>query len=454
MGPRRKYPARFPAPRVGNRIGRRAAAPLAALLSGLLSGLLLPAAAQAQIKVRKADCFFAADGRTVIDGVCEFLTDARSYGVGGFRLATYTDGYLRDGVVVSVTAPGQGTATWNREPGGKPEDGPADGVTGEGACWTGSRSRICAWKVGEGRPGFGGAPAAAPEAGAPRAADCYLEVAGDVRLDGACQFRSETGQTGARGFEIRSYAAGKLDVVAQLVRDPQNPLRATAFWNGSSGGLRAAEALGALSPSGPCWDNDGVRLCVWQPGQPRGGWDRRDGGTAPARDRPAEARAPAPPDTPPSPSPSPSQPPPGDSAEARDPPSGTFLKLSFRGRCESLMMDGEDLTATCAPEAVSTSVVGSPKAGFIFGTTDGKAMAFLASAKGFVEGGTLHQPVDEVMYAERDQSTFKVKGTCEMPNPMGGPVVITCDARSANSTYAVRFRTDGGKPVLTRGDPK
>ncbi len=166
MGPRRKDPARFPAPRAGSRIGHRTAA----LMAGLLAGLLLPAAAQAQIKVRKADCFFAADGRTVIDGVCEFLTDARSYGVGGFRLATYTDGYLRDGVVVSVTAPGQGTATWNREPGGKPEDGPADSVTAEGACWTGSRSRICAWKVGEGRPGFGGAPAAAPEAGAPRAA--------------------------------------------------------------------------------------------------------------------------------------------------------------------------------------------------------------------------------------------------------------------------------------------
>ena len=155
MGPRRKDPARFPAPRAGRRIGHRTAA----LMAGLLAGLLMPAAAQAQIKVRKADCFFAADGRTVIDGVCEFLTDARSYGVGGFRLATYTNGYLRDGVVVSVTAPGQGTATWNREPGGKPEDGPADSVTAEGACWTGSRSRICAWKVGEGRPGFGGAPA-------------------------------------------------------------------------------------------------------------------------------------------------------------------------------------------------------------------------------------------------------------------------------------------------------
>lgn len=448
MAPRRRSnPARFPAPRAGRRLALFAAA--------LLAGLLLPAAAQAQIKVRKADCFFAADGRTVIDGVCEFLTDARSYGVGGFRLATYDNGYLRDGVVVSVTAPGRGTATWNREPGGKPEDGPADGVTSEGACWTGSRSRVCAWKVGEGRPGFGGAPAAAPEAGAPRAADCYLEVAGDVRLDGACQFRAETGQTGARGFEIRSYSGSKLDVVAQLVRDPQNPLKATAFWNGSSGGLRAAESLGALSPSGPCWDNDGVRLCVWQPGQPRGGWDRRDGGTAPSRDRPAEARAPAPPDTPPPPSQSPSPPPaPRDTAEARDPPPGTFLKLSFKGRCESLVMDGEDLTALCASGAVNTSVVGSPKAGFIFGTTDGKAMAFLASAKGLVAGGTLRQPIDELMYAERDQSTIKVKGTCELPNPMGGPVVITCNAQSTNSTYAVRFRTDGGKPVLERSDPK
>ncbi|RUP11476.1 MAG: hypothetical protein EKK43_26260, partial [Methylobacterium sp.] len=79
MAPRRRSnPARFPAPRAGRRLALFAAA--------LLAGLLLPAAAQAQIKVRKADCFFAADGRTVIDGVCEFLTDARSYGVGGFRL--------------------------------------------------------------------------------------------------------------------------------------------------------------------------------------------------------------------------------------------------------------------------------------------------------------------------------------------------------------------------------
>jgi hypothetical protein len=124
------------------------------------------------------------------------------------------------------------------------------------------------------------------------------------------------------------------------------------------------------------------------------------------------------------------------------------------GRCESLVMDGEDLTAICVPAAQNTSVIGSAKAGFIFGTTDGKAMAFMASTKGFVEGGTLHQPIDELVYAERDQSTIKVKGTCEMPNPMGGPVVITCNAQSANSTYAVRFRTDGSKPTLEQSAPK
>ncbi|GJD37763.1 hypothetical protein OICFNHDK_0201 [Methylobacterium bullatum] len=36
---------------------------------------------------------------------------------------------------------------------------------------------------------------------------------------------------------------------------------------------------------------------------------------------------------------------------------------------------------------------------------------------------------------------------------MAGPVAITCSAQSANSTDTVRFRTDGGKPVLERPRP-
>ena len=405
-----------------------------------LAGLLLPWSAQAQIKVRKVDCFLQADGDTVIDGPCEFLTDAGSYGVGGFRIATYENGRLRNAASVRVTDPGEGTASWTARPGTRPEDGPSEKVVSSGACWSGPRSLICAWKLGEGRPGFNGASAEtpAPEAVAPRTADCLLEVGGESRLDGPCQFRPETGQDGTRGFEIRSYAGGKLEILAQLVREPQNPLRATAYWNARSGALRAGESLGAMAPNGPCWQNADARLCVWQPGQNRGAWARRDGGAQPARD-PAVA----------------TPPPPRDTAEAGDPPPGTFLKLSFKGRCESLVIDGENATAVCAPAATNTSEAGSPKAGFIFGTTDDRAMAFLASAKGWVEGGTLHQPIDRLLLAEgKESNTIKVEGSCEMPNPMGGPVIITCDAQSANSTYAVRFRTDGSRPVLEQKPPK
>ncbi|MCJ2064923.1 hypothetical protein MKK63_19740 [Methylobacterium sp. J-088] len=420
---------------------------LAVLAAALVAGLLLPGAAWAQIKVRKADCLVEAGGRTLINGACEFLTDASAYGVGGFRLATYENGYIRYGAIVTISSPGRGTATWSREAGGKPEDGPTDVVTSNGACWTGSRSRVCAWKLGEGRPGFDGPGAAAGLTG-PRLADCLLEVGGESRLDGACQFRPESGQDGTRGFEIRSYIGGKLDILAQLVREPQNPLRATGYWNARSGALRAGESLGAMAPDGPCWQNVDARLCVWQPGQNRGAWARRDGGAQPAQDRGTQPREPDPAvSTPP--------PPPRDTAESRDPPPGTFLKLSFKGRCESLMIDGEDATAVCAPAAENTSEAGSPKAGFIFGTTDDRAMAFLASAKGWVEGGALHQPIDGLLLAEGKQShTIKVKGTCEMPDPMGGPVVITCSAQSANSTYAVRFRTDGNRPVLEQKPPK
>ncbi|MCJ2130746.1 hypothetical protein [Methylobacterium sp. E-045] len=425
----------------------RPARRLLVLLAGIVGlGLALPGAAQAQIKVRKADCFVEADGRIAINGVCEFLTDARSYGTGGFRLATYENGYLRYGVVVAVASPGSGTATWNETPGGKPDEGPSESVTSAGACWTGPRSRTCAWKIGEGRPGFpGGGVAPAPGIGAPRTADCLIEVRGAARIDGPCQFRSDAGQDGAGGFEVRSYARGGLDFIARLTRDSRDPQTATAFWNERPGAPQATAPLGTLVPKGPCWEGAGARLCVWQAGQSREASDRP--GADPGRAPPAE--------TPPAETARPASPPvPRDNAGTGETPPGMVLKLTFKGRCESLVVDGEDITASCAPSARNASTTGSARAEFVFGTTDDREVSFLASAKGWVEGGTLRQPIDEVMYEERGQSLLvKAKGVCEMPNPMGGPVVITCSAQTSNSAYTVRFRTDGGKPVLERSSP-
>ncbi|MBO1021690.1 hypothetical protein IPV08_17155 [Methylobacterium sp. SD274] len=419
-----------------------------ALLAGIVGlGLVLPGAAEAQIKVRKADCYVEADGRIAINGVCEFLTDARSYGTGGFRLATYENGYLRYGVVVAVTSPGSGTATWNETPGGKPDEGPSEAVTSGGACWTGPRTRTCAWKIGEGRPGFaGGGVAPAPGIGAPRTADCLIEVGGAARIDGPCQFRADAGQDGAGGFEVRSYARGGLDFIARLTRDPRDLQKATASWNERPGAPQATAPLGTLAPKGPCWEGAGVRLCVWQAGQSRDASDRPAAGTDPGRVPPTETARPASPPVPRDNA--------GTGAKTGETPPGMVLKLTFKGRCESLVIDGEDITASCAPTARNSSTTGSARAEFVFGTSDDREVSFLASAKGWVESGTLRQPIDEVMYEERGQSLLvKAKGVCEMPNPMGGPVVITCSAQTSNSTYTVRFRTDGGKPVLERSSP-
>ncbi|BAQ47357.1 MULTISPECIES: hypothetical protein [Methylobacterium] len=414
-----------------------------AALAVFLTGLLAPPAAQAQTptKSRKVDCYVEADGKVLADGLCEFVTDPVRYGVGGFRLGSPDVASARYGAVVTVSGPGGGMATWNQSPGGDPEDGPSEVVTSQGACWRGERIRACAWKIGEGRPGFAGPAAAQPAAPQPagpqparlRPADCYLEVEGKVRLDGFCMLVPEGGQG---GFAVRARASGKPDILARLDRKGQEPGRAWVFWNEQYADMEPIFALGQATQNGPCWENAQTRFCVWQAGQSRGDWKRSAGGAAP----------PAPPTASPSPA--------RDAAGAEAPAPGTVLTLTFRGRCEALVIDGEDMGAACAPTASNESTAGSAQAVFSFGTGDARTVMFLASAKGWVENGTLRQPIDQLRYEEAGRSHLvKAKGVCEMPNPMGGPVVITCTAQSANTPYSARFRTDGSRPVLTRSSP-
>ncbi|WP_279357968.1 hypothetical protein [Methylobacterium indicum] len=428
-------------PRSGRvRTRRRLGLLAGALLAIFLSGLLAPPAAQAQTptKSRKVDCYVEADGKVLADGLCEFITDPIRYGAGGFRLGSPSVASARYGAVVTVSGPGGGMATWNQSPGGDPENGPSDVVTSQGACWRGERIRACAWKIGEGRPGFTG-PAAAPQPAAPqpagaqpaglRPADCYLEVEGKVRLDGFCMFVPDGGQG---GFVVRARASGKPDILARLDRKGQEPGRAWVFWNEQYADMEPIFALGQATRNGPCWENAQTRFCVWQAGQSRGDWKRSAGVAAPPASPPA-AR---------------------DAAGTEAPPPGTVLTLTFRGRCEALVIDGEDMGAACAPTASNESTAGSAQAVFSFGTGDARTLMFLASAKGWVENGTLHQPIDQLRYEEAGRSHLvKAKGVCEMPNPMGGPVVITCTAQSANTPYAARFRTDGSRPALTRSSP-
>ncbi len=225
----------------------------------------------------------------------------------------------------------------------------------------------------------------------------------------------------------------QLDMIAAAHRDPKAPLEATGFWNGRSGALRAADPLGGLSPNGPCWENGDVRSL------------RLAAGPTPRRLEPARRR-PGPAEARSAPSPAPPAARARDTAEAKDPPPGTFLKLSFMGRCESLVMDGEDLTAICVPAAQNTSVIAARRpvhlrhhrrqSHGLHGVNEGLRRRRHPAPTHRRARLRRARPID-------DQG----QGHLRDAQPDGRPMVITCNAQSANSSYAVRFRTDGSKPT-------
>jgi hypothetical protein len=61
----------------------------------------------------------------------------------------------------------------------------------------------------------------------------------------------------------------------------------------------------------------------------------------------------------------------------------------------------------------------------------------------------LRQPINRIELNKGEaQQYIKANGFCLFPNPSTS-VVVQCEARTTNSTYAVRFLTDGTKPTAT-----
>lgn len=263
---------------------------LAALIAG-------QSGAEAQIKTKKADCYFEKAGQVHIDGTCEFLTDAKYYGAGGFRIANYDSGYVRYFAEVSLLE-GPATGTWNEERGRKPMEvtnGNLGPLRSDGACWVGRDSRLCAWKIGEGRPGaapgvYGTASPPSPPSSPPaetagrsaRAADCFFEWEGTTLIDGECDFTSDPASYGAGGFRIDSYTGNRLRHHAILTIT--EPGRAGVEFNTVPGNVRTIMSSAALSKDGACWskawNGKSTRICAWKPGEGRPGFIA---GAAPAR---------------------------------------------------------------------------------------------------------------------------------------------------------------------------
>lgn len=254
------------------------------------AGILLwcQGGALAQIKTKKADCYFEKAGQVYIDGTCEFLTDVKYYGVGGFRISNYDDGRVRYFAEVSLLE-GTPQGTWNETSGRaqvEVRQGNLGAVAAEGACWVGADARICAWRIGQGRPGFQTgnykAPSAADGARRPdpdlsrktMSADCFFEHEDSVLINGSCGFETDPSALGTGGFRIMSYLGGEVRQYA-LVKI-QRPGEAGVEWNTVPGKVNTMTALGGLKKDGACWTLTWLfkttRVCAWKPGEGRPGF--------------------------------------------------------------------------------------------------------------------------------------------------------------------------------------
>jgi hypothetical protein len=104
-------------------------------IAALLLGCTLPSLAQA----RPADCLMVIEGRSWIDGRCDFDADPDgSFRLLGQRWFTY----------VSVMSPGVAEASWNGKEAASHAQEPLGELRRNGACWESATVRICAWGPG------------------------------------------------------------------------------------------------------------------------------------------------------------------------------------------------------------------------------------------------------------------------------------------------------------------
>ena len=134
------------------------------------------------------------------------------------------------------------------------------------------------------------------------------------------------------------------------------------------------------------------------------------------------------------------------------------VELDFHGICQNLVIDGEDRTVRCLPMLVNYSIAGTPGIAVGFASGEGgkvdTAIYFKSNEQGQIENGALRQPINQmVLIVNGAKQNIDAKGSCLFPDPKV-PVVVECEARTANSTYAARFLTDGAKPTATNTSPQ
>lgn len=115
-------------------------------LKQLLASFVVLIVSCSGVYARGADCLLEIDGKTYVDGTCNFELCP---GHGSFQISTVRSGNLEYLAQVDVIDPDRAVGRWSGSGGtGRISLGE---LAPAGACWVNARARICAWKLGERR---------------------------------------------------------------------------------------------------------------------------------------------------------------------------------------------------------------------------------------------------------------------------------------------------------------
>ena len=122
-------------------------------------------------------------------------------------------------------------------------------------------------------------------------------------------------------------------------------------------------------------------------------------------------------------------------------------EVKMTGRCERLIIGGQDITQNCKEQLVNT--VSRGRTTFDFAAWDGQSLSFSGSGAQHqaTEETEQLQPISLVVPSMKNaegiaRSPSPAVGACKFTSPEPGKTMIACEATSQGKTYAGTFITD------------
>jgi len=127
--------------------------------------------------------------------------------------------------------------------------------------------------------------------------------------------------------------------------------------------------------------------------------------------------------------------------------------MNVDGTCESLVIDGIDLTDECQ-DKVLQMIYDIGRVGLY--AFSGETVVTFSGTSDAVIDNVIHQDLDKVLISTSgsDTTTIAARGTCSFENPYDDkPAQFTCSARAkSGATYEFSFLSDGNAPVDVMAD--